>query len=534
MADPYISREAVAVLGAKIESLFSLDTLQEGFQLQSNGAIKHLWIDDFFIVHAILTDDRDYKLQLDLDFFLASECACQTKKHCRHMSAVFFKLFSQHGQPELWLTQVRASLASTVQPVSHITRTDHTNELLLKDVQSLSFAALSHWPVLLEKEYDKLYRRSNDRFRIDIFYFTAYKKLCAFADNWESSEVAIFRLYVAIFVLTKAERHFDKLTQDYPHSYYNKVTVDLNDHFLDKIMDAIQRIDARVLHKEQRSYGEAIRDLIRQAEATHSQASFDWVSIQRYVWTHLLFDASWLSAETEYLSHIVNDKDVSPSTASRAAMTATQLYWLLGNDDEAMRLLAHPLISPIHIAASYLEAHYKSGSWDRLGKWLTFILPSLRRASADQFHRVLSYWREHAKQTDNEASFRHALIMLLPRSYPQFTDFLLKTHQYEEWVYFHLLNGVTPSKIDRAQLKQVESRDIHMVLPLFHHAVERQMALRNRVAYRESVKLLKKMKEYYTLADDSQRFDMFIRELSMRHQRLHAFQEELEKGRLLR
>ncbi len=531
MEDPYISREAVAVLGSKVESLFSLETLQEGFQLLNNGAFKHIWIDDFFIVHAILTDDRDYKLQLDLDFFLASECACQTTKHCRHMAAVFFKLYSQHGQPELWLTQVRTAHASTLLPTSPTFRPQH---MVIKELHELSFEAFGQWSVLLEKEYDKLYRRSNDRFRIDIFYFTAYKKLCAFADHWEPSEVAIFRLYVAIFVLMKAERHFDKLTQDYPHSYYNKVTIDLNDHFLDKIMDAVQRIDTDVFQKEQRVYGEAIRDLIRQAEATHSQTSFDWVSIQRYLWTHLLFDATWMSIESEYLHSIVNDSEVAPSTASHAAMTATQLYWLLGNDEEAMRLLSHPLISPVHIAASYVEAHYKSGAWDRLGKWLTFILPYLRRASADQFHRVLSYWREHAKQTNNDSSFRHALMTLLPRSYPQFTDFLLKTNQYEEWVYFHLLNGVTPSKIDRAQLKQVESRDVHMVLPIYHHAVERQMALRNRTAYRESVKLLKKMKEYYTTANDSGRFDMFIRELSAKHQRLHAFQEELEKGRLLR
>jgi hypothetical protein len=533
MADPYISREAVAVLGSKVEALFTLETLQEGFQLLSNDAIKHIWIDDFFIVHAILTDDRDYKLQLDLDFFLASECACQTTKHCRHMAAVFFKLYSQHGQPDLWLMQVRTSHASIAKPVS-ATRSDNHHDMILKDLQELSFDALGQWPVLLEKEYDKLYRRSNDKFRIDIFYFTAYKKLCAFADHWQPSEVAIFRLYVALFVLMKAERHFDKLTQDYPHSYYNKVTIDLNDHFLDKIMDAIQRIDTGILHQEQRSYGEAIRDLIRQAEATHTQTSFDWVSIQRYVWTHLLFDETWMSIESEYLRLIVDDKDIAPIIASRAAMTATQLYWLLGDDDEAMRLLAHPLISPIHIAVSYLEAHYKSGSWIRLGKWLSFILPFLRRASADQFHRVLSYWREHAKQTDTEPAFRQALVTLLPRSYPQFTDFLLKSNRYEEWVYFHILNGIAPSKIDRAQLMQVETQDIQMVLPLYHHAVERQMALRNRIAYRESVKLLKKMKEYYSLANDSHRFDLFMRELSMRHQRLHAFQEELEKGRLLR
>lgn len=531
MAHPYISREAVAVLGAKVEALFPLDILQEGLQLLTNQTIKHIWIDDFFIVHAIISDDIDYKLQLDLDFFLASECACQAK-HCRHMAAVFFLLYSQHGQPDSWLMQVRTSHASITKPSS----SSHSNhhDLILKDLQELSFDALDQWSTLLDKEYDRLYRRSNDKFRIDIFYFTAYKKLCAFSDHWQPTEMAIFRLYTAIFVLIKAERHFDKLVHDYPHNYYNKVTIDINDHFLDKIMDAIQRIEPAVFQKEQRPYGEAIRNLLRQAEATYTQTSLDWVSIQRYVWTHLLFDVTWMQTEAEYLKRIVNDVDIASNIASRAAMIATQLYWLLGDDDEAMRLLAHPMISPIQIAVSYLEAHFKSGSWSRLGKWLTFIVPFLRRASADQFHRVLSYWREHAKYTQSDVAFRQALITLLPRSYPQFSDFLLKTHQYEEWLYFHVLNGVTPSKIDRAQLKQVEAHDVQMVLPLYHHAVERQMALRNRTAYRESVKLLKKLKEYYMNMNDSHRFELFIRELSMRHQRLHAFQEELEKGRLLR
>jgi hypothetical protein len=534
MEDPYISREAVALLGAKVESLFPLDVLHEGFQLYSNGAIKHLWVDDFFIVHAILTDHVDYKLQLDLDFFLASECACQTTKHCPHMAAVFLKLYSQHDHPKQWLDHIETPSSATLKLPGSGEQPDNNKRALSKEHREMSFSALGNWSIILEKEYDKLYRRNNDRFKIDIFYFTAYRKLCAFADNWEVPAAAIFRLYCAIFMLMKADLHFDHLANEYPHSYYNRVTIDLNDHFLDKVIDAVQKIDTGVLHKQWRSYGEAIRDLIRKAESAHTQTAFDWVSMQRYLWTHLLFDSLWMEQECEYLNNLINDKNISSSTASRAAMTAAQLYWLLGDDHEAMRLLTHPLISPVPIASSYLEAHFKSGSWDRLGKWLTFILPYLRRASTDQFHRVLSYWREYARQTDQQASLRQALITLLPRSYPQFTDFLLKANHYEEWVNFHLLNGVVPSKIDRAQLKQVEAYDVNMVLPLFHHAVERQMASRTRIAYRESVKLLKKMREYYTSTDEISRFDAFVRELSIRHQRLHAFQEELQKGRLLR
>jgi len=91
----------------------------------------------------------------------------------------------------------------------------------------------------------------------------------------------------------------------------------------------------------------------------------------------------------------------------------------------------------------------------------------------------------------------------------------------------------SPSKMDRTQLKQVEQQHPNLMIPVYHHAIERQLALRNRAAYRETVKLLKRLREIYVLSEETALYKTFLTALTVRYQRLHAFMEELEKGKLL-
>ena len=59
------------------------------------------------------------------------------------------------------------------------------------------------------------------------------------------------------------------------------------------------------------------------------------------------------------------------------------------------------------------------------------------------------------------------------------------------------------------------------------------MAVRSRASYREAVKLMKRLKELYQDAGEEHRFRRFVTLTEARFRRLHAFREELGKGKLM-
>lgn len=537
MADSIITREAAAVLAAKFESLFAEDELRSGLQLYAEGAVSHVWQDGFSIVHGIVRNGRDVKLQLDLDFFEASECGCKARR-CAHMAAVFFAVYAEHDQPQHWLNDVLALRHGQLRSGTERRRQDSPfraggNESSADARAESAADAPERWPELLDARLMTLQRRHNDMFRIDIFYRTAYKKLLSLADGWSEAAADVFRLYVPLFLLVRMDRHFAAHRESYPAGYYQRVTADLYGWFAEQLRDAAMRVDARTLHDRFRRHGEAMAALLRSGWQGEGNGPFDWPEIARYLWSHLLGDPAWLEEECRCVDALLEAGDPPPSAAPRLLAISAHLHWLSGRDDQAMHRLRQPGLAPTSVIVVYIETLYKAGSWERLARWLDFSLPFLRRASADQFQRVLTYWRQFAIARGEDGKFLEALAFLLPRSYLQYTDYLLSTERYREWADFHLLNGIAPDKIDRAQLERVKERNVRLLLPLYHHAIERQMAARSRSAYREAVKLMKRLKELYGEAGETGRFRQFVQLMAEKYQRLHAFQEELAKGKLL-
>jgi hypothetical protein len=537
MIELSIPREAVGLLGAHIEAYFAIPVLRSGLALYNEKKVTHIWKDQFNIIHAIVgSTGSDFKLQIDLDFFLASECQC-TERFCLHMAAVFFTLYAQHEQPLQWISDVE-SLQSPAnpEPVAPAASIEHNFNPLGLNEKIDDRLVPPEWHILLDKELNALYRRQTDRFRIDIFYFTAYKKLAARAEMIMEAEKPYFRAFCAIRIMLHAERHMTQHADEYPLPYYQRLTVDLNDHFMDRLRDAIGGITPSSAHHDplEQECAEAIRILMINHLPLGAPVSLQWEDVHRFVWEQLLNRTDWLQDEERRLTELeAVDPWTSAEHAGSLALMSAHISWLLGSDHEAMRKLSLPYLSAGKRIVSYIETHYRTQSWSRLGQWLTFSLSRLRRAPADSFNRALSIWRDYASQTGDFETYWNALSQLLPRSYLQYTEHLIQSEQVEKWVAFHLLNGITPAKIDRTQLKQLEHRQPSLLLPVYHQAIARTLGTKNRAAYKEAVKLLKRLKELYKEASASHQFQIFIRELTARNQRLHAFIEELEKGKLL-
>ncbi len=535
MIEISIPRETAGLLGAHIEAHFSSTALHAGLALYTEHRVTHIWKDQFNIIHAIVgATASGTKLQLDLDFFLASECQC-SERFCPHMAAVFFALYAQHEDPQQWVSDVEDVLAAA----------DSGNQRSQAQQPSLAGIALlteeqplqpNRWQEQMTKELHALYQRQTDRYRIDIFYYTAYKKLAARAEMLSVVERPYFRIYCAILIMLHAEQHFDAHGRDYPLPYYERLAADISQHLTQRLREAIGLTDraGAIDDRTQQACAETLYTLMISRLPVPAPTSLNWVPIHRYVWEQLFHQQERLHKEEARL-HALEEVEPwsSPENAEQLALMSAHISWLLGRDQDAMRKLARPHLSAGDLMIAYIETHYQTRSWTRLGQWLSYSLPQLRRFPADAFNRALLIWREYAVKMNHLDSYANALSQLLPRSYLPFTEHLLQSEQHREWVNFHLLNGISPAKMDRTQLKQLEQSQPELLLPIYHHAIARQLAAKNRAAYREAVKLMKRLRELYSSAGREPSFQLFMQELTTRYQRLHAFIEELEKGKLL-
>jgi hypothetical protein len=122
---------------------------------------------------------------------------------------------------------------------------------------------------------------------------------------------------------------------------------------------------------------------------------------------------------------------------------------------------------------------------------------------------------------------------LLPYSYNEFNHYIVEQEDYETWADLQMVVGFHVVDHPRELLKRIEQTDLKVLLPLYHRAVNDAIQERNRPSYKLAVRYLKKLRTYYKKLKQVDRWNDFIVKLASEHKRLRAFQEELERGKLL-
>ncbi len=102
------------------------------------------------------------------------------------------------------------------------------------------------------------------------------------------------------------------------------------------------------------------------------------------------------------------------------------------------------------------------------------------------------------------------MLLLLPRSYYYYTEYLMKTERFRQWVDLQLSHQISPASLYTEQLKAVEKADPTLLLPLYHQAVEKAVAEKNRASYKIAVRYLKKLFTIYKRHKQSDRWENYI------------------------
>jgi hypothetical protein len=555
MIDLALSREHAALLAAGMERHASVRELGDGYALFRAGRVTHVWKDQFNIVHAIVRDDGgDRKLQLDLDFFLASECACggdaggrSSPKICAHMAAVFFLIYGEHDDPAAWLDEVirekesprrdaKGGMPDGALPGSGAAaggRFTGRPDASATPAPAVEPGRPDLWGPPIDREMDRLSRQLGVRRRIDIFYMNACRKLFSFAEPWPQRERARFRLFAALRIMRHAELRLQELQG--PDPVLVRMVQDLDGMFAAHVGHEAETLAAASSGEGGMSGSDEMERIVleqaRQVLPPPGVPVLDWSGIHRRLWSRLFADEAVRRGEADRLKQLAGQTEHEP-LRDQIRQCVAHLHWLDGNDAAAMaELSALGQQAPGQLAV-YWETLCNTGSWDRFKAWFSFALPHLQHADGDTFQRALEAARACRDATGDEAFLRRTLTGLLPRSAHALAAFLVETGRLEEWAYFHLLNGTPVDRLDRDQRLLVERTAPRLMLPLYHQGMERLIAARNRTAYRDIARLAKRLQTLYRTLGEEDKFRSFLEQLYARNGRQHALMEELQKGNL--
>ncbi|MCY9692539.1 SWIM zinc finger family protein [Paenibacillus alginolyticus] len=510
----------------RIRSYFDKTILKRGWNYYNEGAVSEVSTEGTAVIKARVSGSSTYKVNIDLKAFTRSSCSCPYGSYCKHMAAVLFEVAEQEGfDPEELLSPSKAKVL-----------THPKFDLAPKQAVKLPKATdtCEEWLTYFEKQYtnSKVY----NAFSVEELYARAWGQLNKLADDWEPTIRGIYDIQVVLYLMQLCDALAESKSGMYDFFYngayyFSKIAK----QSWNQLASALREIDDE---KAQMMYLGHLKELavyltIHVAKAsTHSH--MNWSEVNKLLWSGLLYEKSLVADELAKLRLIAADQNRDNDAREAAVIGLTHFDIMSENDENAWeRVITGVDVIEPEDWFSYLQAFVKEEQWNRLLKWLRWLGPEVRKDASYYASDYLNFWKEVSEHVEVEKEHREAMVTLLPASYREYSSFLLKKEEYKAWADLCLLLDLSPIHIETADLKMVEKADPSVLLPIYHYAAEECIQSKNREAYKEAIRLLKKLATAYKKLKQTPRFEVYVQQLSKQYSRYRAFQEELRKGKII-
>ena len=265
---------------------------------------------------------------------------------------------------------------------------------------------------------------------------------------------------------------------------------------------------------------------------------FERIDLYREIWTYVFSNAAWRRTELE---RVQGEREaLYPETAERTIYTIASIHLsLLENQDEQAAMQLSELKTD---ALPYFFYWLNLLSDKRPLPFIEFVITHVGAYLADMddyyervdfvrtYTRPISSWCYKSQRLDLLEKFYR---VTLPHSYWKYADFLFEQKQYKKWVEMHIYSEISIDMIGSELIKEVVSNEPELILPLYYHAVQTKVSLKNRAAYKQAARYLKKMRTIYKKLKQEEAFERYMQFVVDSTKRLRAFQEELKRSKLI-
>ncbi|MEH7383282.1 SWIM zinc finger family protein [Bacillus sp. JJ1533] len=525
-----IPKDAVMHFSEKLRGMITFENeedrnlIKKGLNLYRQGSVYNVQFTGQTVAGRV-QDVTPVDVTLDLDFLEMSSCTCPDPSFCRHRMALFFSVYASVDRVGSLLEQWKARN----KPKPMLASIPVTKGSVLQRVEYKE-NSLESWLTLFNSEYKRFEsgQREKNVYTFATLYHSLFQTIKKKAPRSEELK-RLYLIHAALFCIRKTLELLEQLeVRNYQVDTYIKPYFH---NFTDVVLDNSLEMRRVSLPFSLDGLLEESLELVRESLLTESMFQYERMQMYRLLWATFFNRKKWLETEESALD-----------TEHPVELIAYAHIRFLQNDDataiEAVKTLGHPAVAYSFWWISYLS---EAKNWDRARSWIDLALEGVqdyifgiqsyegRRHMTRLFlQNISTYADEH-----DSAVYIQALKLLLPYSYVEYNDFLLDTEQYRKWVELQIMVGHEIDDLDRYIIKEIETLDRSALLPLYHQAVAKAIAGKNRPSYKKAVKYLRKIRTHYKKLKQEDRWDDYITKLATVNKRLRAFQQELLRASMI-
>jgi hypothetical protein len=489
-------------------------------------------------INATVQDVMPVQVELDLLFPQNSTCSCNPEVFCRHKLAVFFYSFASVSSISDWLRSWRATkpFEQKIAPLP----IQRASELLKKNQAQLTEKSYLGW-----KQYiNDLFKESIEA-HMELPAYLIEDKIRTFLRKIESQAPLerewknLFAFVANFATLFLVLRLIENNTRQ---QGVLRILYSFADDLIEEIHNSVQHLGRQARPFAFDPFFEGIRNDVTDLISGKDGLEYEKTDVYRAIWSFLLTKSSWRKEELDLLKQRLDSGELNSEEITTHTVATIHLSLLANMEDEAEAMLQRLGADASPYMFYWLKQITDLDTDQRGVPFIEFLilhvgnyLKSLRDYyKATDFVRIfsrpVSAYCYKAKRMDLLEKFYREC---LPFSYWNYANFLFEQGSYKKWVEMHIYSDISIDVISTENIKKVVAEDPALVLPLYYHAVQDTVSMKNRSAYKQAVRYLKKMRTIYKKLKKEELFTEYVAHISESTKRLRAFQEELKRGKLI-
>ncbi|TVY08626.1 SWIM zinc finger family protein [Paenibacillus cremeus] len=519
-SNPVLNDELWPKLLQQVAAAFNEVTLNRGYNYFKQQYVTRMVRTEDRVIEAEVTGSDEYLVKLKLDKVSSSSCTCPVQDCCKHMAAVLMELADRHGYPASQLVNAK----------HHLKRAAETAASSKSQLGQLPEKDVSGWHAFLEEYTSHIKPTSYDQ----RMYADVLRSQLQGIRNvpYSAADGVYFELHQELFRVRKVKELTAQATVHYYSSYAFFRVYDELHTWLQYKSSLFDFTVAEDRLSQTLSY-------VRQQMAEDNGKLYLDYGLYTAMWKLWIAPKGkavsdhWATQELQAMETQAGSNAMSLSLSAAKAF----LYLCQSRGTEAWETLESSGMlkqATGSLLLPFLEQMAAAGDWGTLVDWLIRTASSFYGPRTKELDGYIDYWKQAVGHVpDAEKALWDVMEDMLPHSASIIEHLLYERRQWKPWIELQIVQEHDPLYHRVSVLQPIEKDNPSLLLPYYHQAIDRYVALKNRQDYKSAVKLLKRLEKLYKKLKQPERWDRFLTGFTDRYNRLRALQEEMKKGKLL-
>lgn len=527
-----LTREQAVAAGEQVLQGMESTIIERGYSYFSSGVVFNTRVENNRFLFSDVQGTQVYHVRLDLEDVQNSTCTCPYTRLCKHIAATFFQMYSVFENPRHFLARAqkprRVSFSSAMLMPRYrpVASEEHGNETAPVSSPLTAASSVHDWWAFFES-WTRNLLSAMESYRASSEIFSSYQNVLSVAGGWPREPAQLFHIHANLFHLQKLQQY----VKSYRQSYWYPDLAKTAEQLLEQLEGTIYFADRQALWADHRSaLAETVT--IMQKWKENDTSSLYWVYAYRMLWWSLLTDPDWVKQEVATLEQAMKKPNAPAAEIDKYRLLRAHFSVMENEDALALQVWKQIGGLPLTFYLPYMKAFARNQEWQRFLNWTEALTDLIGSAEDQQYRLVIAIWQEAMKQVGRSDECGHMLKNFLPGSFSEYALHLYEEKQFKQWIDLHMSYQVPLADVSSVHLKEIEEAAPSLLYPYYIREINRLIRERNRTAYKEAIKLLKKVRAIFAKAKQESDWEHFVDKLSAKHNRLRAFQEELRRGNL--